>query len=100
MNMNMNINMSLNKELDGKEIGVGIRDKNFHGTPQFDWFDFFINLIIFDSSIGLVLILLKSDKTSIMSSLGGSSVRPGRVDLLAKFVFNKSLFFFFFVTIF
>ena len=34
-------NMLLNMRDMGKEIGVDINERNFPGTPQYDWCDFF-----------------------------------------------------------
>ena len=45
-------------------VGVAKNDKNLPGIPHCDWLDFFIVLIILDSSIGLVLIWDRSDATS------------------------------------
>ena len=65
-------------------MGVAIRERNLPGIPHWDWLDFFIDLMIFDSSIGLVLIADKSDKTSNLCSCGGTSSGLGTVALLAK----------------
>ena len=49
------LNMSLNDRLNGNDIGVAIRGKTiYQGLHNLTGLNFFIDLIIFESSIGLV----------------------------------------------
>ena len=51
-----------------------------------------MSLMILPTSKGLVLISLKLDKTSVLSSIGGISELPSTVAFWAKRLFRMSLF--------
>ena len=82
--------MLLNIRDKGKEIGEDIKDRNLPGTPQYDWCDFFISLMILPTSKGLVLISFRLDRTSVLSSFGSVSEFPSTVAFWAKWLFKMS----------
>ena len=67
-----------------KEIGVAINERNFPDIPQWEIWDFFIFLISFPISKGLVFILAKGATFYNGSRWGAGSSGFGTVDLEAK----------------
>ena len=69
------ISNKLLKSLDiENDIGVEMKLKNFPEIPQWDWNDFFIFLINFPISIGLVLTEPNNEIFSKGSSCGAESL--------------------------
>ena len=73
-----------------KDTGVDIRPKNLPSTPQWEN-DFFNNLIILATSIGLVLRTSRWFIPTFGSSGGGWSSKFGTVDFDAKKLLNRLL---------
>ena len=67
-----------------KEIGVEISPKNLPGTPQCEKEDFFNNLIIFATSIGLVFKTSNLLIPSIGARFGDGSSKLDTVDFEGK----------------
>ena len=65
------------------EMGVAINERNLPDIPQWEIWDFFIFLISFPISKGLVFILAKGAIFSKGSKLGAGSSGFGTVDLEA-----------------
>ena len=75
-----------------KDIGVAISDKNLPGIPQYDILDFFNSLIIFETSNGDVLNLLRGSIIFLGVSVGVSSSLLGTLDLEEKCLLRISRF--------